>query len=67
MNNNSLRVTPLDQPRPQGFSHFLREKLWGRGCPLDNQNCSVRHREPNNAAHHKPLIAQSATSKFQKQ
>ena len=22
------------QPRPQGFSHFLREKPWGRGCKL---------------------------------
>ena len=24
---------PQNQPRPQGFSHFLREKPWGRGCP----------------------------------
>ena len=23
---------PLFQPRPQGFSLFLREKPWGRGC-----------------------------------
>ena len=24
---------PNMQPRPQGFSHFLRDKPWGRGCP----------------------------------
>ena len=32
--------------------------------PSDNQDCSVRQ-EPNNAAHYE-LIAQEATSKFQK-
>ena len=30
--NNELEASCVIQPRSQGFSHFLREKPWGRGC-----------------------------------